>query len=70
MSTKSPKHTNLSSSHQQNIITENIAIYSDLLHITGAFMFQYIEEPQNIEESSMVSKRRNAVMQMWNITDR
>jgi len=38
--------------------------------ILGAFMFQYIEEPQNIEESSMVSKRRNAVMQMWNITDR
>ena len=38
--------------------------------ILGAFMFQYIEEPERIRESSIVSKRRDAVMQLWNITDR
>ena len=40
------------------------------LYFLGAFMFQYIEEPERIRESSMVSKRRDAVMQLWNITDR
>ena len=38
--------------------------------ILGAFMFQYIEEPESVEESPMVSKRRTAVMKLWNITER
>ena len=38
--------------------------------ILGAFMFQYIEEPDTVQESSMVSKRKEAVMLLWNITER
>ena len=33
-------------------------------------MFQYIEEPDTVQESSMVSKRKEAVMLLWNITER
>ena len=33
-------------------------------------MFQYIEEPETVVQSSMVSKRKEAVMMLWNITER
>ena len=36
----------------------------------GAFMFQYIEEPETEVISSMVSKRKEAVMKLWNITEK
>ena len=36
----------------------------------GAFMFQYIEEPETEVISSMVSKRKEAVMRLWNITEK
>jgi len=38
--------------------------------IIGAFMFQYIEEPESVALSPMVSKRRTAVMKLWNITEK
>jgi len=38
--------------------------------ILGAFMFQYIEEPLTERESHMVLKRKEAVMMLWNITER
>lgn len=38
--------------------------------ILGAFMFQHIEEPESVEESPVVSKRRKAVISLWNITER
>merc|ERR1711936_398025 len=33
-------------------------------------MFQYIEEPESVALSPMVSKRRTAVMKLWNITEK
>jgi len=38
--------------------------------ILGAFMFQHIEEPETVQESSMVAKRQVAVSVLWNITER
>jgi len=38
--------------------------------ILGAFMFQHIEEPETVVESPIVLKRHNAVMRLWNITER
>ena len=40
------------------------------LTCAGAFMFQYIEEPLTERESHMVLKRKEAVMMLWNITER
>ena len=36
----------------------------------GAFIFQYIEEPENMTESFIVSIRTKTVMRLWNITER
>ena len=36
----------------------------------GAFIFQYIEEQENLTESFIVSKRNKTVMKLWNITER
>jgi len=38
--------------------------------ILGAFIFQYIEEQENLTESFIVSKRNKTVMKLWNITER
>jgi len=38
--------------------------------ILGAFIFQYIEEQENMTESFMVSRRNKTVIKLWNITER
>jgi len=38
--------------------------------ILGAFMFQYIEEPQHEIVPPIVNKRKETVMRLWNITER